>query len=104
MMRYHAAGFSDPQQAVDQARAILAMGAAVQAQTPGPFAEVLREEYFRCSAMTDDQLYQLVFSEHHQPSIFTSSSRRLLKPDCNLGASTSLGCRPREPAAVRAFQ
>jgi hypothetical protein len=39
MMRYHAAGLSDPRQAVDQAPAILAMGAAVQDQKPGPYAD-----------------------------------------------------------------
>ena len=45
MMRYHAAGFTDPREAVDQARAMLAMGAAVQDQGPGPYAELLRDEY-----------------------------------------------------------
>ena len=105
MMRYHAAGLSDPQQAVDQARAILAMGAAVQDQKPGPYADLLREEYFILSAISDEQLYHLAFSEHHQPFYLHEFIHMLGEADLQL-LSDSDATRlfgPREPTAVRAF-
>jgi SAM-dependent methyltransferase len=105
MMRYRAASLSDPRQAVDQARAILAMGAAVQDQNPGPYAELLREEYCIFSAMSDEQLYHLAFSEHHQPFYFHEFIHLIGEAglqflgDCDVIRLFG----PREPAAVRAF-
>ena len=105
MMRYHAADLSDPRQAVDQARAILAMGAAVQDQKPGPYAELLREEYFIFSAMSDEQLYHLAFSEHHQPFYFHEFVQMIGEAGLQfLGDSDVTRLfGPREPTAVRAF-
>jgi SAM-dependent methyltransferase len=105
MMRYAAAGLSDPRQAVDRARAILAMGAAVQDQKPGPYADLLREEYFRLSAIGDEQLYHMAFSEHHQPFYFHEFNHLLgeagLQHLSDSNATRLFG--PREPVAVRAF-
>ena len=105
MMRYHVTGLSDPQQAVDRARAILAMGAAVQDQKPGPYADLLREEYFIFSAMSDEQLYHLAFSEHHQPFYLHEFIHVLGEAGLQLlgdsDATRLFG--PREPPAVRAF-
>jgi SAM-dependent methyltransferase len=70
MMRYHVADRSDARQAVDRARSILAMGAAMQDRHPGAFAELLREEYLRFSTIPDAQLYHLAFSPHHHPFYF----------------------------------
>ena len=105
MMRYHAGGLSDPQQAVDQARAILAMGAAVQDQNPGPFAEVLRQEYYRFSTITDDQVYHLAFSEHHQPFYFHEFIQMIAAAGLQfLGDSDVTRLfGPRKPAAARAL-
>ena len=52
LMRYHGGNLPDAHQAVDEARAILAMAAAVQDQDPGPYAALLREEYIfvQCDA------------------------------------------------------
>ena len=105
MMRYHAAGLSDPRHAVDHARAVLAMGAAVQDQNPGPYAELLREEYFIFSAMSDEQLYHLAFSEHHQPFYFHEFIQMIGEAGLQfLGDSDVTRLfGPREPPAVRAF-
>jgi SAM-dependent methyltransferase len=105
MVRYHAAGQADPRRAVDQARAILAMGAAVQDQNPGPYAELLREEYFIFSAMSDEQLYHLAFSEHHQPFYFHEFVRMIGEVGLQfLGDSDLTRLNgPREPPAVREF-
>ena len=105
MMRYHAAGLSDPRQAVDQARAILAMGAAVQDQNPGPYAELLREEYFILSAISDEQLYHLAFSEHHQPFYFHEFIHMIGEAGLQFLSDSDVTrlFGPREPAAVRAF-
>jgi SAM-dependent methyltransferase len=105
MMRHHAAGLSDPRQAVEQARAMLAMGAAVQDQKPGPYADLLREEYFILSTISDEQLYHLAFSEHHHPFYFHEFIHLLgeagLQFLSDSNATRLIG--PREPAAVRAF-
>ena len=105
MMRYHAAGLSDPRQAVDQARAIIAMGAALQDQTPGPYAELLREEYFILSAISDEQLYHWAFSEHHQPFYLHEFIHVIGEAGLQfLGDSEVTRLfGPREPADVRAF-
>ena len=105
MMRYHVTDLSDPRQAVDRARAILAMGAAVQDQNPGPYAELLREEYFTFSAMSNEQLYHLAFSECHQPFYFREFVQEIGEAGLQfLGDSdvTRLD-GPRKPPAVRAF-
>jgi hypothetical protein len=105
MMRYHAAGLSDPQQAVEQARAILAMGAAVQDQKPGPYAELLREEYFLLSTISDEQLYHLAFSEHHQPFYFHEFIHIIGDAGLQFVGDSDVTrlFGPREPAGVRAF-
>ena len=105
MVRYRVTDLSDPRHAVDHARAILAMGAAVQDQNPGPYAELLREEYFIFSAMSDEQLYHLAFSEHHQPFYFHEFIQRLGEAGLQfLGDSDATRLYlPREPEAVRAF-
>ena len=105
MMRYHAAGMPDPRQAVDQARAILAMGAAVQDQNPGPYADLLREEYFLFSAISDEQLYHLAFSEHHQPFYFHEFVDLIGEAGLQLLGDSDVTrlFGPREPAAARAF-
>jgi SAM-dependent methyltransferase len=77
MMRYHAGGLSDPREAVDQARAILALCAGVEEPNPGIYTELLRREYFVLSTVSDEQLYHLAFSEHHQPFYFHEFSRTL---------------------------
>jgi SAM-dependent methyltransferase len=105
MMRHHAAGVADAREAVEQARAILAMGAAVQDRTPGPYAELLRDEYYKCSAIDDEQLYHLVFTDEHQPFYF-HEFRRLIE-DAGLqllgDADVTRLVGPREPPAVRAL-
>jgi SAM-dependent methyltransferase len=105
MMRYHAAGLSDPRQAVDQARRMLAMGAAVQDQSPGPYADLLREEYFRFSAISDEQLYHLAFSEHHQAFYFHEFVQLIGEAGLQFVADSDVTrlCGPRQPAAVREF-
>jgi hypothetical protein len=74
MMRYHAARLSDPRQAVDQARAILAMGAAVQDQKTGPYAELLREEYSFSAGSATSSSTTWCFPSSTSRSISTSSS------------------------------
>jgi SAM-dependent methyltransferase len=105
MMQYHAAGLSDPQQAVDHARAMLAMGAAVQDQNEGPYAALLREEYFLLSRISDEQLYHLAFTEHHRPFYLHEFIRLLDEAGLQfLGDSDPTRLfGPRDPAAVRAF-
>jgi methyltransferase-like protein len=105
MMRYHAAGLSSPQQAVERARSMLAMGAAVQDQSPGPYAALLREEYFLFSAISDDQLYHLAFSEHHQPFYFHEFARLLGDAGLQFLGDSDLTrlSGPREPPEVREF-
>jgi SAM-dependent methyltransferase len=105
MMRYHAAGLSDAREAVAQARAMLAMGAAVQDQRPGPYAELLREEYYLFSTIGDEQLFHLAFSEHHQPFYFHEFVDLIggfgLQHVSDSDVTRLFG--PREPAAVRGF-
>jgi SAM-dependent methyltransferase len=105
MMQYHAAGLSDPQQAVDHARAMLAMGAAVQDQNEGPYAALLREEYFILSRISDEQLYHLAFTEHHQPFYLHEFIRLVGEAGLQfLGDSDPTRLfGPSGPAAVRAF-
>jgi trans-aconitate methyltransferase len=105
MMRYHAAGFTDPREAVDQARAMLAMGAAVQDQQPGPYAELLRDEYYVFSTIGDEQLYHLAFTEHHQPFYFHEFGRLIEQADLQVlgDADVTRLVGPREPTAVREF-
>jgi SAM-dependent methyltransferase len=105
MMRYYAAGFSDPQQAVDHARAMLAMGAAVQDQNEGAYAALLREEYFVLSRISDEQLYHLAFTEHHQPFYLHEFSKLISEAGLQfLGDSDPTRLfGPTGPAAVRAF-
>lgn len=105
MMRYHAEGLSDPQQAVEHARAMLAMGAAVQDQNEGAYAALLREEYFILSKISDEQLYHFAFTEHHQP-FYLHEFIRLIGDGGLQFLSDSDPTRllgPREPAAVCAF-
>ena len=105
MMRYHAGGIPDARQAVDQARAMLALGAAAQDQKAGSYAELMREEYYLFSRISDDQLYHLAFSEHHQPFYFHEFIRLIGEAGLNcLGdADVTRLFGPREPAAVRGF-
>ena len=105
LIRYHAGPLTDPRQAVDEARAILAMAAAVQDQDPAPYAALLREEYVSFSAMTDDQLYHLAFSEHHQPFYFHEFTQVIGKAGLQFLADADVArlSGPREPATVRAF-
>lgn len=105
MMRHHAAGIADPRQAVDHARAILAMGAAVQDQKPGPYAELLREEYYLFSTIGEEQLYHLAFSEHHQPFYSREFVGLIGEVGLQLVGDSDVTrlFGPREPAAVRAF-
>ena len=105
MMRYHAGGITDPPQAAAHARAMLAMGAAVQDQSASPYATLLREEYFLLSAISDEQLYHLAFTESHRP-FYLSEFIQLLGPAGlqflgDTDATRLFG--PREPAAARAF-
>jgi SAM-dependent methyltransferase len=105
MMRYRATGQSGPGHAVDHARNILAMGAAAQDRNPGPYAELLREEYFIFSAMSDEQLYHLAFSEHHQPFYFDEFVRMIGEVGLQFVGDSDVTrlYGPREPPAVRAF-
>jgi hypothetical protein len=81
------------------------MGAAVQDQKPGPYAELLRDEYCIFSTISDEQLYHLAFSEHHQPFYFFEFAR--IVDDAGLqflsDADVTRMCGPRAPAAARAF-
>ena len=70
MMRHHAAGIAHPREAVDHARTMLAMGAAAQDQKAGSYSELMREEYYLFSTISDEQLYHLAFTEHHRPFYF----------------------------------
>jgi SAM-dependent methyltransferase len=105
LIRYHAGALEDPRQAVDEARTILAMAAAVQDQDSGPYAALLREEYVSFSAMNDDQLYHLAFTEHHQPFYFHEFTQVIgdaglqFLADGDLARLSRLG----QPATVRAF-
>ena len=106
LMRHHVASLaSDPRQAVDQARGILAMAAAVQDQNRDAYAELIREEYFRASAIDDGTLYHMVFSEHHHPFHLHEFIREISKAGLQyLGDSDpTRWFGPREPAVVRAF-
>jgi hypothetical protein len=82
---------------------MLAMGAAVQDQNVGPYAALLREEYFILSQVSDEQLYHLAFTEHHQPFYLHEFIR--LVGDAGLQFLGDSDARrlfgPREPAAVR---
>ncbi len=81
------------------------MGAAVQDQNPGPYAELLREEYFIFSAISDEQLYHLAFSEHHQPFYFHEFIQLIGEAGLQFLSDSDVTrlFGPREPAAVRAF-
>lgn len=105
MMRYHTARHADSHQSVDQARAIVAMAAAVQDQKPDPYAVLLREEYFALSAISDEQLYHLAFSEHHQPFYFYEFIQMIGEAGLQFVSDSDVTrlFGPREPAAVRAF-
>ena len=105
LMRYHAGTLTDPRQAVHEARAILALAAAVQDQDPGPYAALLREAYVSFSAMRDDQLYHLAFSEHHQPFYFHEFTQVIGAAGLQFLADADVArlSGPREPASVRAF-
>lgn len=105
MMRYHAARFPDAREAVAQARAMLAMGAAVQDQNAGPYAALLREQYFILSKISDEQLYHLALTEHHQPFYLHEFIRLIDEAGLQfLGDSDATRLvGGREPAAVRAF-
>jgi hypothetical protein len=105
LIRYHAGALTDPRQAVDEARAILAMAAAVQGQDPGPYAALLREEYVSFSAMGDDQLYHLAFSEHHQPFYLHEFTQVIGEAGLQFLADADVArvSGPREPATVRAL-
>jgi hypothetical protein len=105
LMRYHAGAVTDPREAVDQARAILAMAAAVQDQEHSPYAALLREEYVSFSAMRDDQLYHLAFSEHHQPFYLHQFTQLIGEAGLQLLADANVPWRSgaREPAAARAL-
>jgi SAM-dependent methyltransferase len=105
MMRYHAAGLSDPHQAVDQARAVLAMAAAAQDRQAGPYAELVREEYFILSRISDAQLYHFAFTDQHQ-AFYRHEFIRLIREAGLQWVADADATRlfaPREPAAVRAF-
>ncbi|MEO6236015.1 MAG: class I SAM-dependent methyltransferase [Vicinamibacterales bacterium] len=105
LMRYHAGAFTDPRQAVDQARAILAMAATAQDEDDGPYAALLREEYVSVSAMRDDQLFHLAFSAHHRPFYFHEFTRAIGEAGLQFLADADVPGRlgRREPAAARAF-
>jgi methyltransferase-like protein len=105
MVRYHTAGLSAPQQIVDRAREMLAMGAAVHDQKHGPYAELLREEYYVFSTFSDEQLYHLVSSAHHQPFYFREFVQRIADVGLQFlsDADPARLFGPREPAAVRTF-
>jgi trans-aconitate methyltransferase len=105
MMRYHADGLADPRQAVEQARNILAMGAAVQDQNPGPYAELLREEYYQISAISDEQLYHLAFTEEHRPFYFHEFGELIEEAGLQLLGDSDVTrlVGPREPPHVRGF-
>jgi hypothetical protein len=105
LMRHHCRAIADPQQAVEQARSILSMAAAVQDQNQGPYAALMRDAYFVFSAMRDDQLYHLAFSEHHQPFYFHEFIDLIGEAGLQFIADSDLRrmAAPREPAAVRGF-
>jgi SAM-dependent methyltransferase len=105
MMRYHAAGLADPRQAVEQARKILAMSAAVQDRTAGPYAELLREEYYQFSTISDEQLYHLAFTEEHQPFYFHQFGELIAEAGLQLLGDSDVTrlVGPREPPHVREF-
>jgi SAM-dependent methyltransferase len=105
LMRYHAAAFADSRQAVDQARAILGMAAAVQDQQHGPYAALWREEYFILSTMQDDQLYHLAFSEHHEAFYFHEFDDLLGQAGLQFIADADAAAilDPRQPPPLRAL-
>ena len=72
---------------------------------PGPYAELLREEYYLFSTIGDEQLYHLTFSEHHQPFYSREFVGLIGEVGLQLVGDSDVTrlFGPREPAAVRAF-
>jgi methyltransferase-like protein len=69
LMCHHSAQFDDPQQAVAQARAMLALAAESQTDD-SPFANLVREGYMCLSQADDSYLYHEMLAEHNQPFYF----------------------------------
>lgn len=105
MVRHHTARNVDPGQAVERARALLSLGAAAQDQQSGPYAELMREEYYLFSAMSDEQVYHQMTTPHHQPFYFHEFVDLIGGADLQFlsDADVTRLFGPREPAAVREF-
>jgi SAM-dependent methyltransferase len=69
LMCHHSVQFTDPQQAIAQARAMLAVTAEAQ-MGDDAFAALVREEYFRLSQAGDSYLFHEMLAEHNQPFYF----------------------------------
>ena len=69
LMRHHSAQFDEPQQAVAQARAMLALTAESQTDD-SPFANLVREGYMCLSQADDSYLYHEMLAEINQPFYF----------------------------------
>jgi len=68
-MCYHSASFDEPEQAIAQARAMLALMA--EAQTDDlVYATLIRDEYFRLSQTTNSYLCHEMLEEHNQAFYF----------------------------------
>jgi SAM-dependent methyltransferase/methyltransferase-like protein len=69
LLCFHTAGCDDPAEAIAQARRILAL--VTESHTgDDPFGELLREEYFLLSRLSDGYLYHEMLEEHNQPFYF----------------------------------
>jgi hypothetical protein len=84
---------------------MLAMGAAAQDQNAGPYAALLREEYFMLSRISDEQLYHLAFTEDHLPFYRHEFNRLVAEAGLQwlADADATRLFAPREPAPVFAF-
>jgi SAM-dependent methyltransferase len=69
LLRFHTAGCNDPEEAVAQARGILAL-AAESHSADDAFGKLLREEYFLLSRRPDGYLYHEMLAEHNQSFYF----------------------------------
>jgi len=69
LLCFHTAGCSDPEEAIAQARGILAM-AAESHTGDDAFGKLLREEYYLLSRLPDGYLYHEMLEEHNQPFYF----------------------------------
>jgi methyltransferase-like protein len=70
MMRYHAAKFSDPDQKVHQARALIKVLAESKKQEPEPYHQILQQELDRALTRSDAALFHDDLNAINQPVYF----------------------------------